>query len=99
MTPEQTVRREICEWLEARGALFTLHQRTYSRKFGTTKFALNGWPDIHGVWVDGKALLIEVKAPGGSISEAQMRIVSRAKELGAHAFFAYSLADVRRELT
>jgi len=98
MTPEQIVKKQICDWLELNGALFTLHVRTFNRKFSSSKHMRAGWPDIHGVWKDGRALLIEVKAKGGTISEEQMRIIIKAKSLGGHAFFAYSLEDVQREL-
>lgn len=96
MTPEQIVKNQICGWLETQGVPFTLHVRGKMKY--TSSYMRKGWPDIHGVWKNGRALLIEVKAPGGTISEEQMRIIIKAKSLGAYAFFAYSLDDVRREL-
>lgn len=92
MTPEQIVKDDICSWLERRGALFTLHVRGKMRY--SSHRMVRGWPDIHGVWLDGRALMIEVKAKGGTISEDQMRVMDAAKKLGAHAFFAYGLDDV-----
>jgi hypothetical protein len=92
MTPEQEVKQQICEWLNLAGAEFTLHVR--GRGKYKSKWMKPGWPDIHGVWTDSKALLIEVKAPGGTASQDQIRVIERAKALGAHAMFAYSLDDV-----
>lgn len=94
---EGEIKLQICEWLERQGALFTYHVRGRGKYM--SRYMKKGWPDIHGIWLDGKALLIEVKKKGGTISEEQMRIIEAAKKLGgAYAFFAYSLDDVKKEL-
>ena len=56
-----------------------------------------GWPDISGFFRD-KALFIEVKKPGGSLSMAQHNFIVDAKSWGHLSFFAENLAQVRKEL-
>lgn len=104
MTAEGIIKTEICDWLESMGVLFTLHVR-FRQKF-KPKYMRNGMPDIFGVMPPhlnpsipaGTALFLEVKAPGGTISQDQYEILERARKMGAVAFVAYSLADMKKKL-
>lgn len=58
------------------------------------RFGFKGQPDILGQVVGGRLLAIEVKRPSGVVSPDQKAFISKAKENGAVAFVARSVADV-----
>jgi len=62
------------------------------------KYHLNGVPDILGVLADGRLLAIEVKRPGGRLSEFQKSFLGIASKTGAIAFKASSVQEVCEEL-
>lgn len=65
------------------------------------RFVRFGWPgcaDILGQLRDGRFLAVEVKAPGGRLSEAQAFFLDRVRAAGGVAFVASSAADVFRNL-
>lgn len=99
---ESELKAIIADWLVAQNITFTFHVRGKMKY--TSKHMKKGFPDIVGFLPKGHkrgsglALLIEIKIPGGYISEEQMRIVEAGKASGAVSFFAYSLEDVLREL-
>jgi hypothetical protein len=97
VTEENQIKTDICDWLQSRGYLFTLHIRS-KQKF-KPKYARNGWPDIVGVCPNGKALLIEVKKPGGTLSIEQHKVLERAKAMGAITVVAVSVDDVCEALS
>lgn len=79
-------------------------QGTYDpvRKVRRTFHGRKGVADIAGVLCHrdddgraiGRALFIEVKLPGGKLSEEQRQFIDEANANGAVAFVARSLADV-----
>ena len=96
MTDEGLIKRAICEYLESKGYLFTLHCR--SRQKFKSKYTRDGMPDIMGVCPGGRALFIEVKKPGGMLSIEQHKILEQAKAMGAIAIVATGIEDVREGL-
>jgi hypothetical protein len=52
-----------------------------------------GVPDLTICWKGGIVVFLEVKAPGGEISEAQEDRIARLQELGCHVGVAASLDD------
>jgi len=60
--------------------------------------AIKGVPDILGILRDGRLLAIEVKTANGRVSPEQAAWIERANHLGAVAFVARSLDDVKKEL-
>jgi hypothetical protein len=56
-----------------------------------------GVSDILGVW-KGRLLAIEVKRPGGKVSDEQQAFIDRVNKLGGIAFVARSVDDVIRGL-
>jgi len=60
-----------------------------------TRFnSIKGFPDIHGMLKGGRAVYIEVKRPGGRVSEDQQDFIDKVSAHGAVAFIAYSVDDV-----
>lgn len=60
-----------------------------------TRFnSIKGFPDIHGMLKGGRAVYIEVKRPGGRVSEEQQEFIDKVSAHGAVAFVAYSVDDV-----
>lgn len=106
---EADIRKEICDFLATfpDRCLFTVSVKSKG-KFVSSKWPPKGWPDITGMWceweqddgkwVDPKPLFIEVKAPGGKVYQEQIEFRDRARAMGAIAFFATSVQDVRKEL-
>jgi len=65
---------------------------------GGVSFGLAGLPDIIGYYKGGRFLAIEVKAPEGRVTPAQMEFVNAAHEAGAIAIIARSVDDVMAAL-
>jgi len=60
-----------------------------------TRFnSIKGFPDIHGMLKGGRAVYIEVKRPGGRVSDEQQEFIDKVSAHGAVAFVAYSVDDV-----
>lgn len=57
-----------------------------------------GLSDLLGQLRDGRMIACEVKAPGGSPTEAQDQFLDRVRSAGGVAFVARNAADVMREL-
>ena len=96
MTPEGLLKREICDWLATQPCLFTLTTNIQaSRKMARSRYNLKGWPDITGTWKGGRMFLIEVKTPTGVLSDDQKEVIQRARAMGAVAFVARSVDDVK----
>lgn len=53
-----------------------------------------GFPDIHGLLTDGRALYVEVKRHDGRVTDDQKRFLERAANAGAVALVARSVDDV-----
>ncbi len=61
-----------------------------------------GWPgmlDITGQMKDGRRLDVEVKRPGGKLTDDQAATIATVKRYGGVAFMATGVEDVIRELT
>ena len=86
MLRETEIHAQFAHWLKKHGYAF-LHQRT-DRKT-TTQI---GDPDFC-VARDGRVLFIEVKVPGGKMSEAQLARRKELMDAGNIAELAYSLQD------
>ena len=87
MTPEGAVKKQICEWLELKRTFFWI--QVSGGKFGgrrySSRFIRVGVSDILGMW-DGTLLAIEVKAPGGRVSDEQKKFLREVEEQGGIAF-------------
>jgi hypothetical protein len=57
-----------------------------------------GFPDIHGLLRDGRALYVEVKRPGSRPTQAQQQFIREAALAGAIAIVATSVEDVQAVL-
>ena len=98
---ESVIQAQIMEYLlfkgyfvwRANNAPIFDAKRGAFRKAG--KYAPKGLPDIGGVLNDGRAFFIEVKRPGGKVSPDQQAFLDRANGLGALAFVAYSVDEVK----
>lgn len=65
------------------------------------QFVRFGWPgcaDVLGQLRDGRFLAVEVKAPAGRLSEAQVLFLDRVTAAGGVAFVARNAADVIENL-
>jgi len=63
------------------------------------RFGIRGQGDISGLlWPSGRRIEIEVKAPGGRLSEDQERWGAMIERFGGLVIRAWSLADVDRAL-
>lgn len=103
---ETEVRAEIVALLKQHPdrCLFTVHAKPRG-KFVSASWPPKGWPDISGAWLDpnweyheARALFIEVKTPTGKIYQEQVAFINKAKAMGAIAFFANCVDDVKKEL-
>lgn len=105
---ERDVQRAIIEYLSAhRGVAFygrfnsgtaitgDAQGNTRYTRFNTIK----GFPDIHGMMKGGRALYIEVKRPGGKLTDEQAEFLQKVRDNGGIGFKADSVDDVRHELT
>jgi hypothetical protein len=108
---ETDIQKEILDWLTAQG-IFCWRNNTQGtwdaalkmyRKPGG-KHAMKGVSDILGIMpsrypvLAGKILTIEVKKPGGKISEAQALFLGKVNSEGGVGFIAFSLQDVKDRL-
>ena len=105
---ERDVQRAIIEYLSAhRGVAFygrfnsgtaitgDAQGNTRYTRFNTIK----GFPDIHGMMKGGTALYIEVKRPGGRLTDEQDEFLQKVRDNGGIGFMAQSVDDVMHELT
>jgi Holliday junction resolvase len=57
----------------------------------------NGIPDLMAM-KEGRAVFIEVKRPGGKVSDLQKYTIEKLQKAGFEAFAAWSVEDVRHIL-
>jgi hypothetical protein len=57
-----------------------------------------GFPDIHGMLKGGRAFYIEVKRPGGKVSDDQRQFIEKVKRGGGIAGLAYSVDQAQNLL-
>lgn len=86
---EKTIERQIRNYLDKIGAW---HIKTHGNMFSRA-----GTPDILAC-IDGIFVAIEVKRPGGVVSELQKANIELIKRAGGVAFIAYNVEDVERNL-
>ena len=67
---------------------------SYKEKQYIVRLAPRGTPDIIGFLNDGKFLGIEVKKPGGIVSDDQTIFLDKINKAGGVGFVAYSVDDV-----
>ena len=101
---ESEIQRAILDYLKVRGILavkvgsvnVTFKSGKPERMKGRDWDAggSRGIPDIMGILPGGRALCIEVKAPGGRATPAQARYLAAARDQGAVVFIATSVDDV-----
>lgn len=97
-TPEGLIKNQICHWLALYSKLFWVQQAgKIPGRINRSRFLRNGISDILGVW-DGKMLAIEVKAPGGKLSNEQADFLDKVNLAGGIGFVAYSVEDVIKAL-
>lgn len=77
-------------WQTQSGAIYDPTRKAFRKP---PKWAPVGVADIIGIW-HGHFLAIEVKRPGGRISEHQRQWLSEMVEQGAIAMVAFRLSDV-----
>lgn len=104
MTPENQIKRAICQWLAAKRAFFWVTDRVgiydpTRKTFRSNRdpYRIKGVADILGSW-KGRLLAIEVKTKTGRISQEQKQFLARVNESGGIGFVARSIDDVEREL-
>jgi hypothetical protein len=104
--PEQKIKLEILEWIEAHSehGIAWIHtsvgiwdQEKQIYRKNNSRFQWNGVSDIEGIWC-GKPLYIEVKAASNRLSADQQEFIGIVSEYGAITIIAYSLRDAVSEL-
>lgn len=98
MTAESQIKKQICEWLSHQKCFFWVTQSVgIAGRKNNSPFAGKGVSDILGLW-NNRLLAIEVKAPGGKVSQEQIKFIELTNAHGGIAFVAYSLDDVISKL-
>jgi penicillin-binding protein-related factor A (putative recombinase) len=98
---EKHIEKQILLWLNMQSGIKAWKNKstgTYDpvRKCfrrATSRFTQKGTSDIIGI-VAGKMLCIEVKRPGGKLTQEQHDFLNEMTDLGAICMVAYSLDDV-----
>lgn len=85
---EQTIQKKIMNWLRDNGFWH----------FKTITCNRAGIPDIIGCTPGGLFFGIEVKRPGGKVSDIQNYNIREIQNRRGIAFVAYSVEDVQRQL-
>lgn len=92
-TEEQSVKTQICQWLELQRAFFWVTPN--SRVRHKHSFSKKGVPDVLGIWRKRRPFYVEVKkAKDSQASREQIEFIEQARRHGAIAFFAFTLEDV-----
>lgn len=102
---EKDIELEILTWLNLQPGCFAWKNKsmgTFNAKRGvylrpTHRFSEKGTSDILGIW-KGVMLCIEVKSATGRLMPHQSEFLERMDSLGAIAFMARSLEDVKAQL-
>lgn len=91
---ESEIEKSILDYLAYNNVMCWKDRQLPKKPRKGARLSQNGTPDILGILSDGTFLGIEVKKPGGKVSEDQKTFLKRSCELGAQTFVAYSLDDV-----
>jgi hypothetical protein len=103
--PEQTIQRAICDHLRARGQrnLYWFHagngglrSKVEARIFAGLGIVA-GTPDLILI-KDGRTYALELKAPGGRLSEAQIAAQEALRAAGAAVATCYGIDDGIKQL-
>lgn len=100
---EREIQKVILDYLQLKGinAWRTnsgIQFSTYKDRSYITRLAPRGTPDIIGFLNNGKFLGIEIKKPGGIVSDDQNIFIDKINKAGGLAFVAFSLDDVIKKL-
>lgn len=95
MTPEGEVLAQVKKYLSASGIFFF---RCNTGRRGGVSFGIKGAPDIVGVLPGGRFLAVEVKAPDGRLSPAQVDFLGEVEKQGGAAIVAHSLQEIEAGL-
>jgi hypothetical protein len=93
---ESDIVKQIIEYLVRKGH-YAWRDRQYRAK-PNINTGSNGVADILGISKTGKFFAIEVKKPGGSVSEKQIKFMGEIIKRGQIGIFAYCLEDVMEAL-
>lgn len=74
------------------GVLRTQYPGSFWVKIHGSNMQHRGLPDLHGV-VHGRAVWLEVKIPGGTITDLQVYTLNQLRAAGAVASVVYSAED------
>jgi penicillin-binding protein-related factor A (putative recombinase) len=98
MTPEGLIKKDICDYLRARGVFFWMQQagKIPGRK-NSSKNSRNGVSDILGSY-KGRLMAIEVKTKTGRVSTEQTEFLELVNRTGGIGFVARSVEDVQKGL-
>jgi hypothetical protein len=58
--------------------------------------SISGIPDIMGYTKKGRAIYIEIKKPGGRLTDNQKAFIENAQKVGCLAIVAYSILDIEK---
>lgn len=98
MTQEHSIQNDIRNCTADIAVLFRANVgsgQTYDGRYFSTGLP-NGFSDLFGFRrSDGRAVFIEVKAPGGRVRSEQVRFIEKMREYGALAGVARSVEDAR----
>jgi len=100
---ESEVQATILQWLLLKKIFCWRNNTTgiydpYKKTFRFNPYVLKGIADILGILPDGKFLAIEVKRPGGKLSEWQTAFLQAIQQYGGIAFMAEDVKDVEERL-
>jgi hypothetical protein len=104
MTPENRIKRDICDFLKASGALIFTHdsvgifdpiRRVY--RANRDPYRRKGVSDLLGIW-KARFIAIEVKVPKQYPSKEQKQFLKDVADAGGIAVLARSVEDVRKAL-
>jgi hypothetical protein len=96
--PERSLQKAILLWLKACGCLAVVTDAGAAYRAGAfgADTVPAGWPDITGLLPGGRFIGVEVKAPSGRQSPAQLSIEAEIRRRRGIYVLAYSVEDVRR---
>lgn len=97
---EKQIENGILTYLWARGIFAWKAEKATGRggRKHSSKFHMNGIPDILGVLPGGRLLAIEVKTKTGRVSDSQREFIEIIQSKGALAFVARTIGEVETVL-
>ena len=104
MTPENRIKRDICDFLKASGGMIFVHdsvgifdpvRRCY--RANQDPFRRRGVSDLLGIW-KSRFIAIEVKVPKKYPTKEQKEFLRDVAAAGGIAVLARSVDDVRKAL-